>query len=854
MFGRVVRGVVADVVPASNVYLVRVPLSVAAVHCVALTPAAYVFGARTFGFYPPGTPVICVLFNTDGTPGFGIIIGGISPMLSNIKYAVSDWISPFAGTNAFTDAVDSFIQTQAGDSIESFAAGQPLDAIPGHDMGVMQDLGTGYGVGLLEAWLRASDIAGIWCYYQDNLVRLATYNFDHWHAGGERWIRNDQGEVNDVDSLTPYPWEALGVWEPGAQVYRKEKDGGVYKRDATLPYVPLKPDQTGIFRHRISRGYAADLYRHEVILPKLEDDSQARGEQAALSDEERHNFSGLLAVTEHSDGLFSVRSAKGLVFEKYLFIPVARQTAVPEQNTESGDSAPANYAPSGYEGPNIRWHRRNIVKLPEEEDRPDTWIGQLFDIHAYVFNWWSQKRTLAHQKDWALPEEGYFAHKEDNAQAKDWFGSVYIPDPKGFASPLVNNYVLDAPGFFDIQVDHNTKSRYYCSRSVISQLPDGSIVIEDGYGSGLYFSQGNVRLTCAGDFLVQPGRSFVSIAGDDTVLRTGSSVDISAALGDVRLKAERNLHMLAGNGEIGGVLIEARSKAISRPTAWLKDKVGEDALTAGIMFKTDHGGPLVFRGSDMRFVAEGADGNQGLMTVEATGGGIHMEADFITRKAAGGLGFADYGANGRLLCATTSELHFRHSGEVLYTVDRMGVGGSIYAGGAIYAADGVIPADNSNDVLSGLYEKTGAWGQDIVGSQELQTYIAAAKERTEWLLDAGFSFRTPEQYGTDAEGFYLVEARWQRMYRERKTGLGFIEPAVTAYGVGEDNDVHTLPYPGFSAWREDEKYKLVNSKLFDWTNRRAKPRSLETYDAGQMAELKDAVLHNNYLISKQLDL
>ena len=86
---------------------------------------------------------------------------------------------------------------------------------------------------------------------------------------------------------------------------------------------------------------------------------------------------------------------------------------------------------------------------------------------------------------------------------------------------------------------------------------------------------------------------------------------------------------------------------------------------------------------------------------------------------------------------------------------------------------------------------------------------------------------------------------------ERKTGLAF-EPAPRTHP--EDNDVHTLPYPGFSAWREDEKYKLVNSKLFDWTNRRAKPRSLETYDAGQMAELKDAVLHNNYLISKQLDL
>ena len=136
MFGRVVRGVVADVVPASNVYLVRVPLSVAAVHCVALTPAAYVFGARTFGFYPPGTPVICVLFNAGGTPGFGIIIGGISPMLSNIKYAVSDW---FCGTLAFTDA-GLVYQTQAG-MHRIVCRGAP-DAIPARH-GVMH-LGTGW--------------------------------------------------------------------------------------------------------------------------------------------------------------------------------------------------------------------------------------------------------------------------------------------------------------------------------------------------------------------------------------------------------------------------------------------------------------------------------------------------------------------------------------------------------------------------------------------------------------------------------------------------------------------------------------------------------------------------------------
>ena len=857
MFGRVVRGVVDDVVPASNVYIVRVPYTGAPIHCVALTPMAYPFGARAIGLYPPGTSVICSVWNDKGTPGYGVILGAISQKLAEPSHGVSDWIAPYTGTHAFSDDIDAFIQLNGYQNIESFAVGQPLDAIPGHDIGAMQDFGTGYGAGLLEAWLRASDIAGIWCYYQDNLVRLATYNFDHWHAGGERWIRNDQGEINDVDSLTPYPWEALGVWLPGSPVFVKNEGGGTYKADAQLLYVPTKPDQLGIFRHRKSRGYIGDLCSHEVILPLWPKDVPSTGVVNALSDTERHNFTGLSAVTEHSDGLVSIRSAKGIVLEKYLFIPVARQTAIPEQSVKSGDGVPVdgtagNYAPGGHTGANVDAHRRTEIRLPANEDRPDSWLGQLYDLHTYVFNWWAKRRTLAHANDWSLPEEGHFAHKEDDDEASEWFGGVYIPDSKGLVSPMSDVYAMDPPAFFDVDVDHTTKSRYYCSRSFIDILPDGTIAVEDGYGSGIYLSQGNIRITCPGDIVFQPGRSFVSMAGDDTVLRTGSSVDITAALGDVRLKAERNLHMLAGNGEIGGVLIEAKSKAISRPTDWLTGKLGEDAITAGIMFKTDRGGPLVFRGSDMRFVAEGADGNKGTMFFEAPGGGIHMEANFITRNAVGNLGLADY-VNDSLVLATAGGFGcVCLANKVLFSADKVGFIGDAYVGGSVYAHAGVVPLDNAKLILDDMEAQASDWTDNVVGNASVLQYLTDAKNRTEWMLDARFTFRTPEQYGTEMEGFYLVESRWQRTYRERGTGLGFIEPPVTI-GYGE-NAEHTAPYPGFKTWFEDESYKLVDSKLFDWENRKARDRSKEVYEDAPMSELRDVVPRHNYLISKQLDL
>lgn len=843
MFGRLVRGVVDDVFPAGNVYAVRVPLVGRALHCVALAAAAYPFGAKSIGLYPPGTSVICAVWNENGTPGHGVILGAVSPHLAHPGHGISDWIAPFTGVHAFIDDVDTYIPFNAPKNIESFAAGQPLDAIPGQDIGVMQDLGTGYGAGLLEAWLRASDVAGLWCYYQDNLVRLASYNLDHWHCGGERWIRNDQGEVNDVDSMTPYPWEALGAWAKHDTVFKHNPGGGDYKKDAVIPYEPLKADQCGIYRHRILRGYVADMYRHEVILPKLDASTPAVGRVAALSDPETNDHTGLLTVQEHADGLFSVRSAKGIVLEKYLFIPVARQTAVPEQGKDLGDTTPDNYAAAGDAGANADKHKRQTIMAPDDEERPDMWIGQLFDIHAYVFNWWAQRGTLAHEKDWKLPEEGHFAHQEVSSGAASWFGGVYVPRGNGTASPLADEYVMGIPDYFDVEIDHTTKSRYYCSRSIIEQMPDGSVVIEDGYGSGIYLSQGNIRFTCAGDELHQPGRSFVAMAGDDAILRAGSSVDVTAALGDVRVKGERNVHVLAGNGKIGGVLVESRSLPIERPEGWLQDRKGEAAITGGVVFRTPQGAPLLFKGADIRFVSEGASGNAGSMIFEAKDGGISMDARFFSRNASDGLlGYADHVGGSPVLVYGRERLVCDVDKSAVFSTADVGVSNDLYAGGKIAANSGVVPVDNHAAILQSMQTEGHAWLTAMPGSTSIAEYFDAAKYRSAWLLSAQFTYRTPEQYGTTSADFYLVEARWQRAYRERGIGVGFSEPEVDS----------TLPYPGKAPWQHDKRYRLVDSRLFDWGARRAKDRSTANYAAGgPISKLMPVTLSGSYLVSRQ---
>ena len=88
-------------------------------------------------------------------------------------------------------------------------------------------------------------------------------------------------------------------------------------------------------------------------------------------------------------------------------------------------------------------------------------------------------------------------------------------------------------------------------------------------------------LTAPGDVWIQPGRNVNIIAADDCIIKVHRSVDITSTKNDVRIKAERNLQILAGNdqSEGGGVVIESRAPAAKYDFA----KDGEDVKHSGIL-------------------------------------------------------------------------------------------------------------------------------------------------------------------------------------------------------------------------------------------------------------------------------
>ena len=132
------------------------------------------------------------------------------------------------------------------------------------------------------------------------------------------------------------------------------------------------------------------------------------------------------------------------------------------------------------------------------------------------------------------------------------------PDEEDLEGKVRDTY---DPGFSNSKTV--SLSKYDKRRSGIWQGEDGSVIIRDAWGSEIVMIGGNIQLSCAGNVQIMPGKSSLTIAGDDIVQKAQKSIDIESADGDVRVNAYNNVQVMAGIPEEhgGGVTIEACGSA-----------------------------------------------------------------------------------------------------------------------------------------------------------------------------------------------------------------------------------------------------------------------------------------------------
>ena len=322
-------------------------------------------------------------------------------------------------------------------------------------------------------------------------------------------------------------------------------------------------------------------------------------------------------------------------------------------------------------------------------------------------------------------------------------------------------------------------------------------------------------------------------AGDDINLRAGSSVDITAANADVRIKSERNMHILAGNnGRDGGVLIESRSVYGIGGAFIYKDVVGEDVSSFGVTIKSPTA-PVMIYGRDiygraLSFSEGGGDDIGGNIELEADEGMITSAKERLQYVLGGithviGQRITDGGAiSGSSTVNRFDADNAIISAKKLFRVPAetaiMDSVNGLYTTGIIATAGGLVPFQgDTSAVITAFTSEYSTWvlgPLSTLASYYYNDMYSSIKSNEDFMKYYGFTCRNETQYGLFSD-FLLAEARWQQYYRVARIGIPWVEPAVLT--PGKPAEV-TRPHPGNSKWMTTENYMEYDSDLWEYNN------------------------------------
>ena len=779
------RGTVVDAIAYLHAYRVILENGRGTRICTLASPSGFQpFGARSVNTLPLGC-FVWVALPARGT--YGVIIAAEPSPATDASFALADYIHMASRCGLRVDrAHSSILTTDNAGGATNWAAGRPFDSLPIGEWGAITETGLRVILDSQMVQLGADEATGITCFYQDQLLRQAGVNWQEFSAGHEleRW--QDEGELVAYHGQTPYPWEQLGALVPSAAVTRTVDPAA---SQITTPYYasvePRVDNQMAFHRLVNLGGYVGQGGSAYILAPPTSGTINTYGASTP--------YTGLLEEHRTLAGTYSLRAAKSVVIAKRHAIPAPRRLIRPDNPT--GDT-PRTYRPAGLAGTDTQGPAHKVTsEIPPSASNTNLQrMAALEDIHAHLFNWENVHPLAYHTKDWLISEESASPFAVANSQ--------------GNFADLSSKHVLAPPTAIPYAVDHRyTKVPYTPNDSHLSLLDDGGVSLEDGYGASLRMTGGSMWLTAAGDLNLQVGRNINIWAGRDLIFRAKADVDISSATGAIRAKADTNFHILAGNSETGGVLIESKS-----PAAYdYQNKVGSDVVSGGIQFKAAQG-PFVVWANDIYLRTGGGDVGTGSIVLDASAsqGDIVTRAHNVVRFINGSA--ADYFGDGT---ATQVVNTYSANGNLFgNSISANGIGaftGGLIVQGQINVVGGHIATELAAETqgkvgsldsgsLSQLRTSTGEVQDDekaavsaantyFANSFATQWYAANQAGNDDTIRAAGFSFRTTAQ--CKAQTFELWEAPWQQTARlTNQTLTTWTEPAVRAAATD------TYPYPG----------------------------------------------------------
>lgn len=787
---RIVSGVVVDSMANVGWYNVQIDDS-GFLPCELLSELSNgMVGAKRVGTLSPGALVYIIVNNTLTT---GVILGTYQSYTVGLNADTHDYISQ-ASTNSLNNDGFSAKYTSQNPKLMTFSRGSPIDETSIGEWGRLTESGTGLFVDPFMAFIRSDENCGFWAFWHDQLARIHGHNLQIRSQALDIYSFDDEDELSVITGSSPYLWESLGGLTPGKLSSSRTDADTQGKHSEFAPTDLLIKGQTPFRRLTRFDGFLGQGFKQQLkLLPQNPVTTVYSLPNPVVSPvvwEEQ------LAL----DGNYHMVSSQGIMIAHVPTFSGPVQIKNPEDATGDGrvnGYIPGGYVASGSSNQKIKEGVNNATSVP------GTGIALLADDElAYGMKWRSGHPFYYHNKDWVTPPYA-------------------VPENLYGYNNLSNDHYLNKPAPEKLKVDHRQEANYHPTLSFVSILRDGTVVIAGPAGEEIRMGGGSIEISCPGDIQLRPGRSLVTLAGRDAIIRANGSAEISASTEDVRIKAERNMQVLAGNSGQGGLLLESKGVYLDQDFT----NPGTEVVSNGVIIKSPS---YISCLSTNIYMKAGAGVDYGTITIDAAEG-----KGVVTTNAASVYNYVSrevvdyFGQPGKVKALN------------IYTADRTIVAGNFeslgqseawFAGGAVFGSNVyIINGDIATEESTGQLQGLGVEGKKIISkiyedikkanSDAAKAGDAVYKNQFTELLYAdrrignsntiksiGFSFRSTDQ--CKASKFMLFESRWAQRARVN----GEVTDMWTEKSV-MSNGNKTYPYPGKDAWTGDT-YRKINATLY----------------------------------------
>jgi hypothetical protein len=468
-------------------------------------------GVVTQSNYVDGTAVVCLLDANKPHKAY---------ILAPANYAIGDKNDSLYGravyntasynesdSKAFVNAVEQLLSTSLSIDFQNFAHGVDLNALPGDNDQIDMNGNAGIHIGRFIAQLRGSPIAFIDVANITHKIRMVANQIEQ-HLPLS-YILN--GRYLSVHNVATSEDEAFGIQDETSVVLN---DGVLeFADDNAIP----------LYRLQSTEGAAVDG-KEELVVAFPEGGRHYKNTEPPILAKRRTALDG--ALTE--------ASAQSIDSIKSPAIKAIHQVAY------SKDANPSDQQ-------DILQPYEAIPQPIEKQEAPsadievsDAAINKLIDT---LFTGDYLEKLQA-----KMAELGLRISTKDGLLSNQIKGQLVTgpTDAQQYALPPMIQLTDPVTG---------KVSTYYNSTSFITQEPDGSILICDGYGSEIRMSRGNIYISPALDLFLRPGRDLSAMSPRHQSFNAQRTTTINSA-DAVYIRAVGDLKMAGATGGSGMVTLE----------------------------------------------------------------------------------------------------------------------------------------------------------------------------------------------------------------------------------------------------------------------------------------------------------